>query len=116
MPTSHDRPTPVDESWHKRVHADVSGEEDTVLAQKLGRLQPSLAVLSGTHGPTLHHLGQPDTFLASAADGPPRDGRVPTDPDALTGPAKMGDKKLARQATDPDVLKLAALAKHVSKC
>jgi hypothetical protein len=40
---------------------------------------------------------------------------VPTDPDALTGPA-MGDKKLARQATDPDVLKLAALAKHVSEC
>jgi hypothetical protein len=39
-------------------------EKDAKLAQKLGQLQPFIAVLPRNAWPNLHLLGQPNTFLA----------------------------------------------------
>jgi hypothetical protein len=46
-------------------------EKDTKLAQKLGQLQPFIAVFPQESWANLHCLGQPNTFLALAKEPPP---------------------------------------------
>ena len=62
---------------HRRGHGRRQSEKDVKLAQKLGQLQPCIAVFPQECTADLHLLGQPNTFLAQDLESDGIDRRLP---------------------------------------
>jgi hypothetical protein len=72
-------------------HGDAAGEKAAASAQKLGQLQPFVAVFPQECMANLHILGQPNTFLAAdAAHGQPAKGCVLSDRKSIEIPIELG--------------------------